>query len=710
MRFSVCIIGVQLGILPWAEAQIPAVPPVAATSRLPKIVVTPTGMEADAFDVPFVVEYLDAADLQNRRLARTLIDSLKELPAVMLQKTAHGQGSPFVRGFTGFRTLMLVDGIRLNNSTFRDGPNQYWNTIDSFSIRRLELVKGPASVLYGSDAIGGTVNALTLQRESFSQPSAVNGRVYYRYSSAEHSQLARGELSANAGPHLGASAGFSEKRFGDLRTGGSNGVQPHTGYGERARDVKLEYVLSPKARVVAAYQTLNQNDAWRTHRTLFGQSWRGTSVGTDRKLALDQFRDLAYVQYHHTALGGAVDAVHVSVSHQRQEEREERVRSANQQSLQGFDVGTTGISAQLESPGPFGRWVYGAEYYKDNVDSFRRNYRANGTLESLGIQGPVADDARYDLLGAYLQDNVSLGERHELILGARHTRAEAAAGRVQDPISGAPVSLRESWTSTVGSARLLWRMDRAERWHFFGGASQGFRAPNLSDLTRFDIARSGELELPSTGLRPERFTSYEFGVKANHQRVSGQAAYFYTRIDNMIDRVPADDRATPGVIEVRKANVGQGFVHGIELSGQIELGHGWSTWATVTSMKGEVDTFISTTPPLVGRRPLSRIMPFTANTGMRWEHRSKKIWSEVSATFADRQDRLSPGDETDTQRIPPGGTPGYSVVHARMGWRLAKSFAVSVALENVANREYRIHGSGLNETGRNFVIAGDLRL
>ncbi len=91
----------------------------------------------------------------------------REVPGVIVQKTGHGQGSPFLRGFTGFRTLLLIDGIRLNNSVFRDGPNQYWNTVDPFTIGQLEIIKGPSSVLFGSDAIGGTVNVVTRSREEF---------------------------------------------------------------------------------------------------------------------------------------------------------------------------------------------------------------------------------------------------------------------------------------------------------------------------------------------------------------------------------------------------------------------------------------------------------------------------------------------------------------------------------------------------------------
>ena len=81
----------------------------------------------------------------------------------MVQKTALGQGSPFIRGFTGFRTVLLIDGFRLNNSVFRDGPNQYWNTVDAWSLEKLELVKGPTSAQYGSDAVGGAVHARTVR-------------------------------------------------------------------------------------------------------------------------------------------------------------------------------------------------------------------------------------------------------------------------------------------------------------------------------------------------------------------------------------------------------------------------------------------------------------------------------------------------------------------------------------------------------------------
>ena len=130
-------------------------------AALPEVVVTALRAETALAEVPGTVHVVDREALQ-AAAPRTTPDAFRGLPSVMVQKTGYGQGSPYLRGFTGFRTLMLVDGIRLNNSTFRDGPNQYWNTVDPWAIARYETVMGPASVLYGSDAVGGAVNALTL--------------------------------------------------------------------------------------------------------------------------------------------------------------------------------------------------------------------------------------------------------------------------------------------------------------------------------------------------------------------------------------------------------------------------------------------------------------------------------------------------------------------------------------------------------------------
>lgn len=679
------------------------------TYRLPAVIVTATRTEEDSFDLPFVTETISSEQILQYDLPRTLPESLKEIPSVMVQKTAHGQGSPFIRGFTGFRTLLLIDGIRLNNSVFRDGPNQYWNTVDQLSVKQLELVKGPSSVLYGSDAIGGTVNAITKRREEFSEGFDWNQGVYYRGASAESSHIGRAEISGNAGEKWGFLVGASVKEFGDLRGGEDVGRQPKTGYSEFDWDAKAEYLVTPDSKLVFAHQSVDQDDAWRTHRTIFGMPWRGTTIGTDKKLEYDQNRDLSYVQYHAANLPAFVEEVHFSLSHQLQKEREFRIRSNDRKDRQGFDVNTLGASLQLQSPSPVGTWIYGTEYYRDSVDSFSRSFNADGTLASVGIQGPVGDDASYDLLGFFVEDNVPIGERLDVIFGGHYTYAAADANKVRDPVTGTQTSVSDNWDALAGSARILYRIDEQEHWNIFGGVSQGFRAPNLSDLTRFDIAASGELETASPNLKPEKFISYEAGIRTRYQRANAQVAYFYTMIDDLIVRTPTGNTIGTAM-EVTKLNSGQGHVHGVEISGDWEFFPQWTGHGAFTWMEGRLETFPATSSiPVKQTEPLSRVMPITLQFGLKWDVLPEKFWVEGISTIVGRQDKLSSADQRDTQRIPPGGTPGYAVYTLRAGWRPCKNFTLSSAIENISNEDYRIHGSGLNELGRNFVIAADFR-
>jgi len=239
------------------------------------------------------------------------------------------------------------------------------------------------------------------------------------------------------------------------------------------------------------------------------------------------------------------------------------------------------------------------------------------------------------------------------------------------------------------------------------GASQGFRAPNLSDLTRFDIARSGEQEVPARDLDPERFLSLEGGLKTKHGRFSTEAAYFHTFSSDMIVGVRTGEMLN-GLAVVNKANSGDGNVHGAEVTGRVDLWEGFALWGNFTWQQGIVETPATIGGPYV-TEPTSRTMPTTVNYGLRWDHASRKYWAEFGGTVAATQDRLSTGDKNDTQRIPPGGTPGYEIYNLRAGWRPCPKFTLTAALENISDADYRIHGSGVNEPGRNFVVAADLR-
>lgn len=676
--------------------------------RLPEVVVTATRSDTDLLDLPYTSHVLTDVELRLEQMVRTVPEALNETPGVMVQKTAHGQGSPYIRGFTGFRTLMLVDGIRLNNSTFREGPNQYWSTVDPLSLDRLELVKGPSSVLYGSDAIGGTVNAITRSRDEFGDGFLWDRRVYYRYASAEDSHMGRGEVTGSVDQKLGFVVGASVKSFGDLETGDASDRQPTTGYDEWDGDAKMEYRFTETSRLVVAYQHVDQDDIWRTHRTVYAVPFEGTTVGTDLRHIFDQNRDLAYAQYHVEPLSDAIESIKLSVSYHRQAEDLSRIKSDLKGETQTVDVDTAGWGIQFTSSSPVGRLTYGAEYYRDWVNSTRDNFNADGSFAGSAVQGPVADDANYDLVGVYLQDEIPVGSSVDLILGVRYNYARADADKVLDPETGNTISITDDWNNVVGSGRVLWRVDEARRWTLFAGASQGFRAPNLSDLTRLDIARSGELETPAPGLDPEEYVSLEGGARLQLETFTAEVSYYYTFIDGMIVRAPTGN-VVNGALEVTKRNAGDGFIQGIEAMARWQWHPQWSLFGWISWMEGAADQY-PTSSPVPVEEDISRLMPLTGQLGLRWDHPKRKLWAEIVGLMADRQDKLNTADTLDTQRIPPGGTPGYGVIAIRGGWRVRENITVTGGIENLTDKEYRVHGSGLNEPGRNAIVAVEIKL
>ncbi len=662
----------------------------AATRPVEEIVVVATRREERTFDSPYTTQSISAATMADR-LYRTIPEALRDVPGVMVQKTAHGHGSPFIRGFTGFRTLLLVDGIRLNNSTFRDGPNQYWNSLNPLSVAGLEIVKAPASVLYGSDAVGGAVNA----RMKGPDESGLGGRGYTRISTAERSWMAHAEVQAGQGSPWALYADGSVKDFGDLELGRDLGRQKNTGYDEFSASLKTRLRLSEDAALVLAHQTVEQHDVPRTHSTMFAKSFRGTAVGRDRRRDLDQKRHLTYAQIHAGELGVLADQTSLSLSWQRLSDEETRVRASGATRNQGFEVDTVGLWAQLDKATPLGTFTYGFDYYWDIVSSFSS---AND------IQGPVADDADYHLFGLYVQDDVDLTESLRLLLGARFTYARAKADSVRDPNDRSRTSIREDWNRAVGSARLRYEV-LPERLSVFTGVSQAFRAPNLSDLTRFDSARSGEVETAATDLDAETFISYEVGFKARFGPARGEAAYYYTYADDMIVRVPTG-REIGGETEITKVNAGDGWVSGVEVGAGVDLPLDLDLSGTFTWVDGAVDTFPTSAPTEV-REPLDRLTPTGGSVRFGWHPQNIAFHAEAVGSFVAKQDQLSSRDMADRQRIPPDGTPGYSVFSLSAGWEVSEHLSVTVALENLADRDYRVHGSGTNEPGRNFLVAFD---
>ncbi|MEN9950501.1 MAG: hypothetical protein RLY85_1253, partial [Bacteroidota bacterium] len=205
--------------------------------QMEQVTVTATRRAAEVSRLPYAVELMHARDLE-RQLSRTIPEALQGVPGVFIQKTNHAGGSPFVRGLTGNQSLILVDGIRLNNAIFRFGPNQYMTLVDPLIVDRIEVVKGTGSVQYGSDAMTGVINIHT-QNLQFRDKPEWREKLQSRITGNGMETTWRPEIRYE-GKRFAFVVGADTKRFGDLKGGDTTGFQRPSGYQEKALDAKLK--------------------------------------------------------------------------------------------------------------------------------------------------------------------------------------------------------------------------------------------------------------------------------------------------------------------------------------------------------------------------------------------------------------------------------------------------------------------------------------
>ncbi|HNV02646.1 MAG TPA: TonB-dependent receptor [Vicinamibacterales bacterium] len=637
------------------------------------IIVAAAREERRGFDVPrsTVVVSRQALD---ERAARTAPEILQDRSGGWVQKTNHGGGSPFIRGLVGNQVLVLVDGVRLNNATFRLGPNQYMNTIDPFGLDRVEIVRGSGSVVYGSDALGGVVNLVTPAPELQGSGVRARGAVATRLASLGMEQTVRAEGSV-AGTRAGIRGGITARDFGDLVAGGSLGKEAPSGYREIDVDASAVWAPTSDAALTAVFQNVRQADVPRFDQV----AQRGYAV-----YSFDpQARRLGYVQWRQRLHASWIDTARTTVSWQRSDEGRVRRKQGSSLETREFDtVSTGGVSVDLSGRlAGTARWSAGVEAYHDTVRSWRRDTNlASG--QSAASRGLYPDGSTRLSLAGFALAQFTAG-RAAIDLGARYTRDDVKA---EDPIFG-PLGL--SPDAVVGS--VAGRYAVTDAFHLFGSVSQAFRAPNIDDVSTLGAFDYG-VEVPPAALDPERSLAFEGGFKLNTPRVAASASVYRMTLQDLIDRRPSRYNGSPqldGQDVYERANVGRAFVRGAELDAEWRAAEGLSLFGFFAATYGQ---------QVSAGVPMRRIPPANGLVGVRYSW-SRAPWVEVSVRAAGAQRRLAPGDVAD-HRIAPGGTPGWTVVNVTAGARLPRGLVVSGGLANLFNEAYRIHGSGVDGAGR----------
>lgn len=669
------------------------------------------------------------------RLPVSAPDALRYEPGLSIQQTAHGQASPYVRGMTGQQVVHVFDGVRLNNGIYRQGPNQYFFSVDTASLQQLEVRRGSASVHYGSDALGGAILATPRAPVLGDGPGQEGLRLHprgiARYGSADAAMYGRAEAEALWDGDTGLLLGAGYRDVGRLRSGGplpgsaqlgtndaagevprfaSDGrTQLGTGFREATFDGRLVHKLG-RLRVETAVYGYRQFDAPRTDQCPAPEAPVGECL-----IIRAQHRTLALAALRGDA-GRYVRGLDLNVSYQRHYERRHRDRETVQHRyVTGLDTLGAAVRAHTaELPaGPGGRLRldYGAEAYRDVVRS-----RAEQELLDLpdlpdlpdlayvkALRPQYLDRARHLSLGGFTE--ASLRPTGWLTLRAGGRAAVIGARAAGHPESSS-ASVSRTWPVLVGRAGI--GVSPGGGVHFDVNVDQGLRAPNLDDLTsRQQVASSYQYE--NAALRPERATTYEAGARYDAGPVRLEGWGYATLLRDTITREPWEcppgDPACQGYRSVlRLTNArGDGRIFGAEGAVTARLQRHSRVRATLGYAWGEAPVPGDT----AGRmQPLSRVPPLSGTLEVGHRHVASGLRAGAALRWAAAQDRLAVADRSD-DRIPTGGTPGYAVVELRAGYRPSPAFGLSCVLDNLLDVPYRVHGSSVNGAGRSIRLALD---
>jgi hemoglobin/transferrin/lactoferrin receptor protein len=600
---------------------------------------------------------------------RTTPEALSALPGVFVQKTNHGGGSPFVRGLTGNQILLLVDGIRLSNATFRYGPNQYLNTLDVFSLQNIEVLSGGGSVQYGSDALGGTVQAFTRDLEFSDKPTTFNGGVVLRGASQGMEQSLRLEQGFSA-RKWAFDGGLTLRRFGDLYGGDTTGRQAPTGYDEWAVNGKLKAALTPNTHLTLAHQTLQQDDVPLYHKIRL------------ENFAINQFdrqdRSLSYLRIKHRFKQGSIfKQAEATASTQRTLEVRESQKNGSTTVRHETDrMRSLGATAQIHTAKGTWNAVHGIDQYSDLVGSERIDVDG-GILPGTAKRGLYPDGATMNSTAIFSLHDVAWSKWH-LTMGARWNFFGI---NVKDPDIG---EAHLTPKALAGNGAAMYNLGMGHQ--VLASINSGFRVPNIDDLGTLGIV-DFRYELPNYDLRPERSIQYQLGYKWDRQRTRFETFAYRNELRELITRIQQDTQKIQGYALYKKENSEQAYVQGIEANMTHAFARHWNLQANLTYAYGQNKTL---------GEPMRRIPPMFGRVCLRYAHKAWAFNFEYFSTS--RQGRLAKADKADN-RIDPNGTPAWQVLHLHSAytWR---NLRLQATLFNLFNEDYRTHGSGVNSTGR----------
>ncbi|HEY7530269.1 MAG TPA: TonB-dependent receptor [Gemmatimonadota bacterium] len=666
-----------------------------------EVVVTATRGERPVFEVPAPVSVVDRQEIEESQA-----DAPGELfprePGVEVEGSGPFLGRPVIRGLAGNRVLVLVDGQRLNNA--REAINFGGvepSLVDLGWTERIEITRGPASVLYGSDALGGIVNVLTREPPRPAEGLAVGGRVRPRYSTADEQRAGRLELDA-AGPRWSLRVGGGVREAEDFSS--ARGEVENSG--AETHDLNARLAVEPA----------------EGHRLLLDlQRFRGTDVGVPGTGGVftgfypRTSRDKVGLRYEAADLAPWVASLQGGVYVQDQEEDFSTVLDLppipagpfslllDTETSRVSDVRTVGFDVQARQPvGAAHLLTAGVEVFRDDVEERRREVTTQ--LFQPTVPGPppatevvedtaaTTPDGRFGGVGVYLQDEVTAGA-FTLIPGVRYDRFDIETEPLARPEGGIPGEDRveDAVSASLGALARV-----TEGIHATASVGRAFRTPNLIERYFFGPGSQGGLSVPNPDLENETSLNVDVGAKVQGRGVRGSLTYFRNRIHDFITFVPATfegDSTFGGQPITTVDNVGDVRIHGVE--GELEVSGSvgawrWNAFGVATWSHGRV---------LGGGDPVF-VPPPKLVAGLRWSEPGAGVALGLVSRFVDRQERVPEGFTS---------TPGFGVldVHGTLDLTslVGTAAILRAGVENVTDKAYSEPLNANLSPGRSLVLS-----
>lgn len=692
-----------------------------------EVMISANKWEENITEIPIKVVQINKEQIKHST-AQTSADLLKESNQVYIQKSQLGGGSPMIRGFAANRVLIVLDGLRLNNAIYRSGNLQNVINIDPNSLESAEVILGPGSIIYGSDAIGGVMDFHTIN-PLLSTSKAPNISYSYksRYSSSNNEIMNHGKYNYGT-TKLSFAGSISYSDFSDLKMGkhGSseylrpeyvitrNGVdeiiqntnsenQKHSGYSQINLLQKIRFKASETLDLQYNFQHSETSNIPRYDRLI--------QYSDDQLKYAEWFYGPQKLQLHSLKINNSKPTIlynsfKIIAGYQNyQESRHSRKFGSSSLVNRKERLNIYSINADAEKQINTSMQIfYGSEWTHNKLNSYGNNIDIISD-EKLEIASRYPNHSKYTSLAFYSNLKWKLNSKWTMNTGIRYSHVWIKS-KLDNRFYNFPFDNLDLTTGSFnGGIGLSHVSDKG--WLLKLNATSGFRAPNLDDVAKVFDSEPGKVVVPNKNLKPETVYNFEMNLSKNFSNILFlDLTIFYSFLDQAMLRKDFSFNGQTTLIYDGEESTIQSIVNadnakiwGGNISAILKLTNQLSVKSNLNMTKGEYKD----------GSPVRHVPPIFGNTSI--TYKTKHWTSKLSLEY---NDEISYKNLADTERdkaylyakdndgMP--YSPTWIIINFTNQIQVSKKLQANISIENLFNKRYRPYSSGISASGRNFIL------